>query len=428
MRLNRLLTAIIILLVFGNTLLAQQYRVKKSELLVYEFTSSGPAWQKYDSTNYYYSNNRGGIYTNEYIRQAAFNRSNYYFLPTIPHLKFDSSVCRTNPNASVLHICKQTFDAKDNIILHAFSTRWPNGLTSTSTALDDTLLYNGYLLTESGKGMNRIRYNYNFRKQVDTTYYMNGNICKVYIYNSSSLLEHIYGFAYYGSPTDTTTYTYNTSGLPVSIITSKWAANTKYGYTYTYNSKGKLTSEIYSNAYGLSTPLTDYSKKEYWYNGKNEPDSAYLMYGGGSSWQNAFRYRYHYNSVMLMDSVLTDKWKDGMWQAYADTITRNVTNYYFTYEPYFPTGISTVQNIQINLTTYPNPATDIIHLNAELPAQAAVTVGIYDAQGKLLRKQDAAPTQQLRLQMVVADLPSGTYILRLDGKDIAGSQQFIISR
>lgn len=428
MKVTRLISALIILLVFGNTLFAQQYRLKKSELVVYEFTSSGPAWQKHDSTTYYYSNNRGGIYTNEYIRNAAFSESNYSFLPTIPYLRFDSSVCMIYPKSGVLHICTQTFDAVDNITLHNFFVRSSTGITTPFTGQDDTLYYKGSLLTESGRGLDRIRYNYNFRKQVDTTFYMNGNICKAYTYNNNSLLESVYSFAYNGTPTDITTYTYNTSGLPVSITTRMQASASEYGYTYTYNSSGKVTSEIYFTSNGASGPKTDFSKKLYWYSTKNEPDSAYLMYNRSNGWENAFKYNYHYNASMLMDSVLTHFWKDGQWQVYADAQGRKTTNYYFTYEPYFPTSIATAQNIQINLATYPNPATDIIHLNAELPAQAAVTVGIYDAQGRLLRKQEAAPTKQLRMQMVVADLPSGMYVLRVDGKDIAGSQQFVISR
>lgn len=434
MRLTRLISALIILLVFGNTLFAQQYRLKKIES--YKLTPySYPDFQKTDSSVFYYSGSRGGYYTADYISQYLLPKKQYfeYFYEPNRIIKHDS-ICRNNwaennKTFSKYNIVQQ-FDNLNNVLYYKNTHYAKNFVWTIDSA---TYSYNGSRLTQSYSKYPgyQFLYRYNLLKQLDSIINVNGIIHKTFTYGSNYLLQESTEYDNYGTAITKIHYYYNSLNTLDSIVTERFNGTVWYDAdtrVYTYTTTPATTTEDYYYTNTASFPKRISRRTINFFSTRNRIDSVYSQWHNGSNFINATRNRYYYNTLILLDSVVTDRWDGTKWADFADTTVTHCHKHYFTYEPYFPTGIATTQNIQINLATYPNPATDIIHLNAELPAQAAVTLGIYDAQGRLLRKQDAAPTKQLRMQMVVADLPSGMYVLRVDGKDISGSQQFIISR
>lgn len=437
MRLTRLISALIILLVFGNTLFAQQYRLKKMDH--YRYVLSDGGFIKQDSVIYYYSNARGGYYTADFLAtntRTTGIRENYsaLFKPNNT-IKYDSVYRRykqsSNSGPAKYHIL-QKFDNLNNIIFHQSTL---SNFTFLNIIDSSSFIYKGSNLTQSNTlPIGVLNYKYNFLKQIDSILYANGTPYATYTYNSSNLLSEIKTFTNTGTSNKKKIYYYNSSNQPDSIVEQEYKGtvwqNSKVT-TYSYNTSANTITESWYNYIPVVGSITRMPGYRYvsFFNRVNALDSVYCQRMDITGNDNVMRYRFFYNSAALTDSLLIDRWDGSQWTVFGDTIhILNCDRFYFTYEPYFPTGIATTQNIQINLATYPNPTTDIIHLNAELPAQAAVTLGIYDTQGRLLKKQDAPPTRQLRMQMVVADLPSGMYVLRVDGKNIAGSQQFIISR
>lgn len=433
MRLTRLLTVLIILLVFSNTVFAQQYRLKKME--TYKLTHySYPDFQKTDSSIFYYSGNRGGYYTAAFFAENLQTQSWRFHYPYEPNriIKYDS-ICRinwyeNNKTYSKYNIV-QHFDNLNNVIYYK-NTHHQIGFVRTVDSA--TYWYNGNWLVQSYKPYpGTILYTYNLLRLPDSIINVTAKTFQTFTYNSSFLLQESTQYDANGIAFAKKHYYYNSLKMPDSIVTQHYDGTVWYDANirkYAYTTSPATTTESTFYSYGAKYPIQPGGRTISFFSTRNRLDSVYSQWYDGGKYTNHQRNRYYYNTLMLLDSVITDKWDGAQWADFPDTTGIYCHKHHFTYEPYFPTSIATTQNIEINLATYPNPATDIIHLNAELPAQAAVSVGIYDAQGRLLRKQDAAPTKQLRMQMVVADLPSGMYVLRIDGKDIAGSQQFVISR
>jgi hypothetical protein len=434
MRLTRLISALIILLVFGNTVFAQQYRLKKIESYKLTPYSNPSDFQKTDSSIFYYTGNRGGYYTPEFIAEnlkTQGRRFNYLYEPN-RIIKYDS-ICRNNWSDNNKTFYKynivQHFDNLNNVLY--FKNTLSMGIF-VRTMDSATYSYNGNWLVQSyGSYPGTQLYTYNASRQLERITNGSGIPYKTFTYNSNFLLQESIEYNTSGIALIKNNYYYNGSSILDSIVIQRYDGTVWYDANirkYAYTTSPATTTESTFYSYGAKDPIQPGGRTISFFSTRNRLDSVYSQWYDGGKYTNHLRNRYYYNTLMLLDSVITDKWDGAQWADFSDTTGIYCHKHHFTYEPYFPTSISTAQNIQINLATYPNPATDIIHLNAELPAQAAVTIGIYDAQGRLLRKQDAPPTRQLRVQMVVADLPSGMYVLRIDGKDIAGSQQFVISR
>ncbi|MFM2202270.1 MAG: hypothetical protein RL040_1470 [Bacteroidota bacterium] len=76
---------------------------------------------------------------------------------------------------------------------------------------------------------------------------------------------------------------------------------------------------------------------------------------------------------------------------------------------------------------YPNPASDVLHIQYELPAQEEVTVALFDVQGKqVFQKPIGKQTAGEHLEKFdIAHLPAGNYVCRISGRDSAISKQVV---
>jgi hypothetical protein len=76
---------------------------------------------------------------------------------------------------------------------------------------------------------------------------------------------------------------------------------------------------------------------------------------------------------------------------------------------------------------YPNPASDMLHVRYELPAQEEVTIALFDAQGKqVLQKTLGKQTAGEHLvKFDIAHLLAGNYVCRISGRDSAISKQVV---
>jgi hypothetical protein len=78
---------------------------------------------------------------------------------------------------------------------------------------------------------------------------------------------------------------------------------------------------------------------------------------------------------------------------------------------YFNTTLSTAERLVENIKLYPNPTTDMVWIDGE---HGVHTVEVFSLEGKLVKQSMVAGTAALSM----ADLPKGSYILRL--KDLRG--------
>jgi WD40 repeat protein len=76
---------------------------------------------------------------------------------------------------------------------------------------------------------------------------------------------------------------------------------------------------------------------------------------------------------------------------------------------------------------YPNPASDVLHIQYELPVQEEVTIALFDAQGKqVLQKTLGKQAAGEYLETLdVAHLPVGTYLCRISGRDSTISKRVV---
>jgi len=88
--------------------------------------------------------------------------------------------------------------------------------------------------------------------------------------------------------------------------------------------------------------------------------------------------------------------------------------------------ISEEDDTVMQVTAYPNPATDILTVDYQLPTSDAVTISVFDITGKavLLREIDA-DTPSRKAVLDVQELASGAYMLQIISGEHTGTIRFI---
>lgn len=91
---------------------------------------------------------------------------------------------------------------------------------------------------------------------------------------------------------------------------------------------------------------------------------------------------------------------------------------YFTLST--PTGLDEVDGVAGDLAVYPNPVQEVLHVRQ---AGEVIDVTVYDLSGRELLRLTPAPGEEL--QVPVADLQAGTYLLRVRTAQEVKTTQFI---
>jgi hypothetical protein len=66
----------------------------------------------------------------------------------------------------------------------------------------------------------------------------------------------------------------------------------------------------------------------------------------------------------------------------------------------------------VNVKVFPNPASEIVNLQFEIPVEGEITLFIFDSHGQLI-KRDIIESTTVEKQINLQDLPAGIYYLRL---------------
>jgi hypothetical protein len=249
-------------------------------------------------------------------------------------------------------------------------------------------------------------------------------------------------------------FVYDSKNNLVSMVDSQWTATSGWMYnqrkTYTYNgddnvltytlekwdpvsvqwSKSELYEYTYSNdlvtEYTLSTwggsSWVKNTNHLYSYdNNKNKIEDIIQQWDAGSgTFVNKKRQILSYNVHNQPEKIVTMTWY-GYWSFSNDD---EEIRYYYQY--YFPTSVSQVLTSQ-ELTVYPSPATDRLHIKLADNNAEKVTAAIYDYKGSVVRYwQSGAKAGEFDIP--VQDLPAGTYVLTVNRNAERLSTRFLIGR
>ncbi len=216
---------------------------------------------------------------------------------------------------------------------------------------------------------------------------------------------------------DSNLFVYNSTNAVTSGTTYKWniPAATYQPYsrdTFYFNAAGQDSSSL---NYKYDLPSATWKL-----NSRNTTTRSAIGTGtqvittteswnaGTASFINSERNVTSYYSFGQQTAWAIQYWSSGTWYAYSLN-----NSYYEAYSPLAITGTAIGRNIAF--TFAPNPASIIatatIHWETPEPATALVT----DMQGRILRHYSTKSSKEIKLEIDVADLPAGNYLLTLKG-------------
>ncbi len=395
---------------------------------------NGTTYVLRDTTAYYYSNGKGGD-----VCHMRYCDSSNSWAPTaggwflLHHLDmvYDSAIAsgRNNKLIEVRGTYHDSFMAGAPVYLKfIMDYRYDTQLQSVSfiglnTGIWTNIWKDGYLYTGDGRNVNRIIH------QIAMGSIWVGVLSRNFYYDSTAPnfyqqidIDYNNGAFYVTSDFDYTvrsannlTYSENKtwtgvdfSGCPMST------------YVYTYDSSSHLlltkthSTETCSSGY-IADTICQYSN----FTSAGMPQTEIDQVWNGSSWVNQLRFAYKYNSFNQVTSLFLERWVSGAWA------TADLNNYY--YEPYFPDALSKTENTT-QMQVYPNPAQNVLHVTIEWPNPQPFTIAIFNSTGKQVYTQQVAALRIYNGSISTAQLPAGTYVLKLTGSTGEFTKTFIIAK
>lgn len=211
------------------------------------------------------------------------------------------------------------------------------------------------------------------------------------------------------------TYTYDANNNKLTDLNESWNGSTnmwdKYSQKlYTYGPSNELLTQVNQDWNGSTW---DNVKK---YNYSNfsginpmlEIDQNWNS--NTSSWDNFERYQNTYNAYGQYLDRYQDSWNvGGFWQPVSGDFA-----YRFHYEEY-STDVKNVSAIGGSANVYPVPASDKLNIDITWDEPQAFTINLFDIQGRISRSWQMPSSKTFHHAIPVAELPAGTYFLRIDG-------------
>lgn len=440
---NSILFVLIAASIFGASI---QAAAQTSSRLIAEADSS----QFYDSAYYVYSGGRGGDLTHT--------------------MKYDRSFSITPLGADTQKLATwQTFDSHNNVLMFVERITEPGcGIPGFFDVSKDSNIYDAH---------NNLIAAYSFQGTTtpgawvpkDSTFYSydsrNNMIISLkpgvqknsFVYDAAnSLLSQ--NLAYWSTSKnmwvngDSSTYTYS-GGLLQSNYSYVWimtdSAYIPYsGILYSYNSSKKLVKQVQlqtdpyatvvgtlvykqtdSNLYNAANDMTysyhaiyDAFGKTWQYSrDSNEHDAAHNLAENAQQdydpvakrYGTATQLSYNYNSFHQTTQAHSE--------SFVSAIGGDYTRRYY-YELYTPTAVATVNQDAAEINMFPNPASTMLNLHVKWSDAQAFTIAIYDMQGRLVRQWGEEKAKDYSKQVPVSALPTGNYIIKVQGES-GGSQQ-----
>ena len=94
----------------------------------------------------------------------------------------------------------------------------------------------------------------------------------------------------------------------------------------------------------------------------------------------------------------------------------------------FETGINQVNNVISNVSLFPNPANDVVHVVVELNSPQALQFNVFDITGRLIDTHTEASANSINYELDVKALASGVYVMEITAGENAVRKRFVITR
>lgn len=432
-------------------------RLKKVTIGYYE--PSLQAYQFLDSTMFYYSKNNPGFIRNEIFygeNHPWFDLRTYNLPPyiDIPPYMYLNEEMQYSQAATYLHggintpaLNKFTQTIKNNVIEDYLAEQYMPPAQSWTPVYTLFNTYNSGNLAQqlvqhnNGDTLN-YRYVYRNTNLVDSVitkrrstvttihpitigkyiYSNNFTLLQVDFYSNNKLFQKTY-------------FTYGTSNMPAQITTTNYNVNNLKWDTiqvrrYTYNTGKQLTkSEYFDGARWLYAVEVKYDNSN-----KRVEDVIYFdFYKSGShkGQEKCTRKLYEYNASGRINKFWVESWnKDSSdWKLSVDSLFGSAPLVYLDYGIYWPQDVSEKAKKDNNISIYPSPAAGMLTVKADGLQPGELNVGIYTATGQTIRTwNDENLTGCYMRTIPVLELPPGTYIFKLEGKDVSASKRFSVVR
>ncbi|KAA3609644.1 MAG: T9SS C-terminal target domain-containing protein [Calditrichaeota bacterium] len=179
-------------------------------------------------------------------------------------------------------------------------------------------------------------------------------------------------------PSEKILYTYTAMGYSATttrqnydIVSSSWMNMDKL--TNTYNGSGQLIEELFQDWAGAVWLNIHLIRSLY--SGDQTSEILYLFWSG-SAWENDSRDTYTWSGGVLVQ-ILVELWLNGAWE--------NDERYLIS-APATSVSEEEIIPADFTLSNYPNPFNPETTINYSLPHDAAITLVIFDTQGRIISK------------------------------------------
>lgn len=394
-----------------NAVLPANHRMIAKTYLLYKNGSFVPV----DSVTYQYSEGRGSIPNVEDM-----NNDN--------HVLFDMSI-----TYGFNEVSGQYENSRQRI--QAFSNK----------KVSELVYKKWHTVTSAWKNAERYLYTY------DNSGKMHSSILQMWYgtlwtndINSVLNYDHNNNIVQMNSNTYTIDFVYDQNNNLVMIEDKTWSQSTgwsnherkKYAYT------GDEVSEYILEKW-VGGAWVNEEKWEYIYDTKDNLTMATRYQWDGVSWKNTTRetYTYDANDNMLENTV--KKWDAGSgsftnssrevrtynknnlpvalsdytWDGTSWVHAENDIQIRYYYEQYFPAGVDGLVAGNNELTFYPIPAADNLHVAFNLNSSQDFSVAVSDMTGRIVYRENVTDAISYNKAIPVNNLPSGNYLLMVYGSN-----------
>jgi hypothetical protein len=215
-----------------------------------------------------------------------------------------------------------------------------------------------------------------------------------------------------------TRYIY-TGGYNTQKITESWDR-----ITQTWHHVDEVKQTFDASGRKLSMEWVDVTREYYTYDANGKLQTCAVEGKQGNLYKKSHLLEYTYNNVAgvtVVASVARKKW-NAPGNNYEFQHGDDSVHYYYDITS---THVSKAIAHNLNLHVYPLPASDVIQLSTDATA-GAYTIALYDASGKLVKRN--AGIVGVDMQLNVADVPPGNYMLQFYSTSGRANRQVVIAR
>jgi len=236
-------------------------------------------------------------------------------------------------------------------------------------------------------------------------------------------------------------------GFTYDVVMASWIKSELY--TLTYDVSNNLTAVLTQIWEPLSSAWIDDRKSDYLFNGSNQLLSSLNTNWDGSVWTPEYKDSFQYASGPYPSERIYQEWDPGtsvlvnlqknlylfnslnqitednsfMWNTLSSGWDNgDKFNYY--YENYTPQGLTETNAISGNLTLYPVPVGDVLHVHANWNESQSSTLTMTDMTGKIVCSIKCPASKQATQKIDVTSFKPGIYTITMKGAQGMMTQKF----